>query len=343
MFYKVLSDRRLVNISILFMGLALLTFVLYQFQDFIRPFVIALILTFLFIPLTRLSRKGKMVVWGTTIVIAIGIIFLGTLLFGILINEVEDVDDGGYSLETTNNTLSQLFVGKELNLGAIKIDLNTVIKEDKILNYIYGLFGSFVDKVGNFFSQLMIVIIFLIFLLPSYDGIVTRYSESLTKKQANKFKKTVGEIENSIRKYLSIKSSISLVTAVLSGLIMFLFGVKYLVLFIFLTFVLNFIPSIGSIFAVLIVLGSQFLIAGFSTSLVFLGIILTMIQFTIGNIIEPKISGDMMNLSPIIILLSLFFWGAIWGLAGMFFSVPLTVTLKIILDNLLEFEGNAKA
>jgi predicted PurR-regulated permease PerM len=97
---------------------------------------------------------------------------------------------------------------------------------------------------------------------------------------------------------------------------------------------LNFIPNIGSVIATLFPLLIGFLQYGFSLRvlLVFAGLVVT--QFIVGNIVEPRTTGRSLNLSPMVILISLIFWGYIWGVVGMMLAVPLTSALKIFCENI---------
>ena len=101
-------------------------------------------------------------------------------------------------------------------------------------------------------------------------------------------------------------------------------------LFAVLTFFLNFIPSVGSIIAVLIPLPVIFLQFGYSWEFLALISAAAFIQFVIGNIVDPKLMGDRLGLHPVIILLSLLFWGFIWGVPGMFLSAPITSIIKLL-------------
>ncbi|MCA9487245.1 MAG: AI-2E family transporter, partial [Nanoarchaeota archaeon] len=166
------------------------------------------------------------------------------------------------------------------------------------------------------------------------DLSIARVCTELESRKSETFRNALLQIEESIRSYLGIKALVSLGTALGSGLVMFFFQVDYVLLFSLLTFFLNFIPNIGSFIAVAIVVLFQIFASGFSSSLFLLLALLVLVQIIFGNILEPKIAGKQLELSPIIILLSLFFWGTIWGIGGMLFAVPLTSIIKIVLQNI---------
>jgi predicted PurR-regulated permease PerM len=114
---------------------------------------------------------------------------------------------------------------------------------------------------------------------------------------------------------------------------MVFFGVKFAALWGLLIFMLNFIPTVGSIFAVIISLVVVLVQFGSLSYLLSIGVLLTVIQLLIGNVLDPRLMGRSLNLSPIVLLLALGFWGAIWGVLGMFLCVPFMVIMNIVLSH----------
>ena len=140
-------------------------------------------------------------------------------------------------------------------------------------------------------------------------------------------------VNRDIRKYVVIKGSASFATGILSYMVLFIVGVDFAALWGMLIFLLNFIPTIGSILAVIPpILLSLVQFEGLAKFLIVLSSLIS-IQVLIGNVLEPRLAGRSLNLSPLVILLSLVFWGKIWGIVGMFLCVPLTVMLNIVLAN----------
>ena len=141
----------------------------------------------------------------------------------------------------------------------------------------------------------------------------------------------VAEMDSKIRRYLMTKVITSALTGVLVGSILWLFGLEMALLFGFLAFILNFIPSVGSIVATLLPLPMA--LVQFDSSLAIVGIILIpgALQLAVGNAIEPRLIGEGLDLHPLTILLALIFWGLIWGIVGMLLAAPITAILKIIM------------
>jgi predicted PurR-regulated permease PerM len=130
------------------------------------------------------------------------------------------------------------------------------------------------------------------------------------------------------------KTIISLGTALVGMGILVLFGVDFVIICGLFIFLLNFIPNIGSVIASLFPLLLCFLEFGLSWKLPLLAACMVGLQMLFGNVLEPMLMGKGLNLSPLVVLLSLIFWGWVWGIIGMVLAVPLTATLKIIFEEI---------
>jgi AI-2 transport protein TqsA len=172
-------------------------------------------------------------------------------------------------------------------------------------------------------SQSVLILIFVIFLLLGAN-LRPRPKDSM-----------LGEVENQLRRYIIAKVSISALTGVLVGLILWLLDVDLAVVFGLMAFLFNFIPSIGSILATLLPLPVVVLDSDLSVSAAVLAIAIPgLIQFMIGLVIEPRVMGQSLDLHPVTVLLALIFWGTIWGLVGMLLAVPMTAIVKMILERM---------
>jgi len=144
----------------------------------------------------------------------------------------------------------------------------------------------------------------------------------------------IEEIQHKISKYVVVKLLSSLITGFLVAVILKIFNVELALMFAIVTILFNFIPSIGSIIATALPIPILFLQFGVQPQVFIILFLLAAIQFIIGNIIEPKIMGENMDLHPVTVLAFLIFWGLVWGVPGMFLAVPITAILKIILSRI---------
>ena len=132
-----------------------------------------------------------------------------------------------------------------------------------------------------------------------------------------------------MKKYLFTKTFISAATGICAYILLKIIGLEYASVWAFIIFVLNYIPTIGSILACALPIAYA-LISGETWHLAFLTTIaLVATEILFGNILDPKLTGKSLNISTLAILINLVFWGMIWGLAGMFFSVPILVAIYI--------------
>jgi predicted PurR-regulated permease PerM len=194
-------------------------------------------------------------------------------------------------------------------------------------------FSAFMSQhVGNIMTRLsaalmdllssaLMVLIFMFFLLLGDSA------KALPKSGV------WAQIESGIRNYIVAKTMISIITGATFGCVLWFFGVPLALVFGLLAFFLNYIPNIGPIIASLLPLPLILLHPDMSVFSMVVVIALTSgIQFVSGNVVEPKIMGDSFELHPVVILLTLMFWGMLWGIVGMFLATPITAAIKIFLE-----------
>jgi AI-2 transport protein TqsA len=174
---------------------------------------------------------------------------------------------------------------------------------------------------------------YLLFLLLEAHRLPNRVRTAFPGEGASQILEVAGRINVAIANFLKAKAQASLVLAVPVTLVLWLCGVKFPLLWGALTFLCNFIPYLGSIVAVAVPLAFAFLdlYPGWRPFAAAAGVIAT--HAVVTYLVEPAITSRAVGLSPLVILLSLAFWGQCWGLLGMFLAVPLTVVVKIVLEN----------
>jgi len=188
------------------------------------------------------------------------------------------------------------------------------------------------SQLGNLFMQSVIVGLLVIFMLFETLNVRDKVSRALENPAPSL--KRFSEFSLTLKRYLAVKTMISLATGVLVWLSCLIVGVEFPLLWGVLAFALNFIPNIGSALAaippVLLLLIAQ---DGGPFQAMLLASAYLVINFVLGNLIEPRVMGQALGLSTFVAFLSLVVWGWIFGAAGMLLSVMLTMTLKIALDS----------
>lgn len=188
--------------------------------------------------------------------------------------------------------------------------------------------------VVSFTSKLVLVIFYLVFLLLGKPYFKAKLQHAFDSERADHIADMLGAISKQIGTYLSLQVLISLATGVIVWLGLSWIGVDFAVTWGALAFFLNFIPNVGSILAsvppvlvALVQFNSIWPAVGTAAMLL-------TIQMTIGNVISPKVLGERLNLSPVVVLISLVFWGWLWGVVGALLSVPIASAIKIVCGNI---------
>lgn len=212
--------------------------------------------------------------------------------------------------------------------GIEKLDLPSLVNEIDLRAFFSGL----ANGIGTLLSLSGTVLVYLIFLLLEYRQFKKKIKYLFpNKKQREHFQKVITRINENAQTYFKIQSLISFATGFLVYLILLGFGIEFAAFWGILTFILNFIPVIGSVIATLLPLTFALVQIASFPIVIAIGILLSIVQITLGNIMLPRLMGKSLNLTPLIILLSLAFWGMVWGIPGMFLAVPIMVILNIIL------------
>jgi predicted PurR-regulated permease PerM len=199
-----------------------------------------------------------------------------------------------------------------------------------ISDTLFSTFGAFAGFLGN----AMLILFFTAFFLSGAMRIGSRINQAFSQKHTEKILHILNSILKNVQTYLSVKLLINLAISAIAVIILMFFNVDLALFSGLLFFVLSFIPNIGSIVATAFCLVICFLQYGLSWKLPGLALILISLQTLLGDIVEPLIMGRGLNLSPIVLVLSLIFWGWVWGLIGMILAVPLTATVVIIFENI---------
>jgi predicted PurR-regulated permease PerM len=304
---------------------------LVYFSSFLQPLILALMVWYLIYELRVAGgririRSRRLPMWLLTI-LAFTIVIL--VILGIveiitynlqLIRERSPVYLANLRIMLDN---IQQFPGFELVQQRIvqrieSFDFNPILTA--LLNGISGM-------AGNIF----LIIIYVAFLLAEQSMFAKKIGQVLGDPgRIQAFDRILSQVNSAVRTYVYVKTLMSFLTGILSYVVLLSFGVDFPVLWAFMIFLLNYVPYVGSFVATF--LPASFAVFQFQSFYVFIWIFLAIqvVQILVGNVLEPKVMGKTLNLSPLGVLLALTFWGMIWGIMGMILSVPITSILVII-------------
>lgn len=302
-------------------------------QNLLVPFVFALLLWFIMREMKQLMDqvgfiKRQVPSWVKSLLAACIILGVLGLISKVLSNSINSLA-ASYKDYEPNVTLMLHKVNTHLNIDLKEMmrGYSTELDLGKILG---SIFNSLTDVLGNAFMILLYVL--FIFLEEVYFQTKLRIAFSGSER----YEIIIGilnGIERSVGKYLSLKTLTSITTGILSYLVLLFIGIDTPEFWAFLIFLLNYIPTIGSLVATVFPATYCLLQFGeFTPGILALGLV-GAVQVLVGNIIEPKLMGNSMNISPLMTVVALTFWGALWGVTGMFLSVPITVIMIIALSH----------
>jgi|GEM_PF-274057 len=226
--------------------------------------------------------------------------------------------------------------------------------------------------LGSLFSTLgtlLLILLYMVFILLEREHFLYRLKKAYHPDHGRTIIAVINNIQKQTESYIVGKTIVSLMTGSLATLFLWIMGVKFCVIWGILTFLLNFIPNIGSIIATLLPLGMAAIQANpvfsFDTlhvipnlgdfiaaplpagmtvlqtvptfsamEIIGLGVALVAVQFAVGNVVEPRLMGQRLRLSPLMVFLSFILWGWLWGIPGMILSTPIMATIRIVLENI---------
>ena len=196
-----------------------------------------------------------------------------------------------------------------------------------------ALASRLVNIAADFLAEALVVVFYLVFLLLEVHRFPARIRGGFPPNQADHMLAIIGSINRAMTSYLRAKVVSSLVTALPVVAILWAFGVSFPGMWGVLAFVGNFIPYVGSLIAlVLPVLLALLELEPLWRPLAVVSLLL-LVQFVTNNFVEPRLTARAVDLSPLVVLIALAFWGLCWGAVGMVLAVPLTVMLRIVWEN----------
>ena len=313
------SEARIRTVCLVIIAAVLGAMALMHLKPALIPFMLAVLLTYAVAPgvdfLTDRLRCPRIVAIGLALVIGFGAF---TLLAALVASSVGRLGEKAPEYQAHFQSLVERGAAW-LSAQGVQIDQAGI--GDKLKQSLpFEQWAAAAGKgITNIVSNTFLVLVFAVYLLLGH------------RSSADGKAPLRAAIESRIERYVTMKVALSAATGVAVWLILAVLGVDLALVFGVLTFVLNFIPNIGSLIAMalpvpIVVFGD------YSAAVVVLAIVLPgTVQMLVGNVIEPKIMGDSLELHPVTILLALVFWGILWGIPGMLLATPITAVAKILM------------
>lgn len=333
---KLVNFARPIFLLLLVLTVIVLAAVLKVTGTFLVPVTIAMFVSLVFEPLiVTLNTKFK-IPWIAGIFIVLTLVIVSVwIIASLLLSSIRTIIDLYPRYEERFTVIYKTIAG----LFALPYNAESTLFQNlwgqlgirqTLRNFAFSLSNSLIV----FFKDLLLVLLFAVFFLLDLRYLRQKLDFAFGDGSKGKAALIITDIIQQVTRYMSVKFFISLLTGVLIFLGTFAVGMGFPILWGFLAFILNFIPNFGSILSG--VLTSVFALVQFwpqPAPVVFVAVLMCAVNFILGNIIEPRVQGRHLGLSPFIIIVSLSFWGWLWGFTGLILAVPMMVILKIICEN----------
>jgi predicted PurR-regulated permease PerM len=329
-----MRDTKLTLILLGVLAFIALGFVLHQLQPILLPFVVAVFLAQIFAPLNAALRKRRMPavlsILIVLVVVTIALLIFSWVLYTSAQSFTEALPKYQARLQGMLDEISAWLAASFPRLAAQveQYHWEQAVEVSSVTGFAAAMVGSFLV----FFNDAFLILLFLVFLLSGSEAFPGKLRQALAMEHAERLGTVMRNVRAQVRKYLLTKTLVNLGIGALVALLFAAFGVDFSLFWGLVTFLAHYIPSIGAVISV--ALPTAFLFLQFSPGTALLIALLNAaLQFVIGNAIEPRIMGTSLNLSPLLVLLALIFWGWLWGPWGMVLAVPITSMIKILCEN----------
>ena len=311
------ENSKFITFSLFIIALVAFAFALNFTKPIMIPFVLALLIRILIDPIIDFQTENLHVHRIVAVFVSLLlIVFLFIIIVPFIVGSVATFLGSADDYNAKVLLLLDIIISE---LQKFEIQINREVIRDSFLSLPFLDWASAIlSNSANIISKFFLVVIITLFLL------LGRKSKETSKEW--------DQIIDNVKKYIFTKFITSTATGILTGMIYWFLGLELALIFGTMTFLLNFIPVLGSVIAVIIPLPVALLQYNDPSFIVYVILFPTIVHIIIGNIIEPKIFGEAFGLHPITIILSLIFWGMIWGMMGVLLAAPITAIIKIAFE-----------
>ncbi|MGD1946824.1 MAG: AI-2E family transporter [Croceivirga sp.] len=329
------------NLAYSVIGIGGILSVLILGESILIPFVYGIILWFLGryfknvlhkIPFLKKYVPNWLINTFIFVIIVFGVSTLSRLINNNIASLLENSETYQANLDTVLNQIN----------SALQVDLSQEISKS-LDNFDYtSILGNIANALSGALGNLIMILLYAVFLFSEEVSLSQKIKKlfSSTEKY-QQISTMLSRINDTFSDYIRLKTYLSLLTGFVGYVFLSIMGVDAALFWAFLIFALNYIPTIGSLIATLF--PAFFSLVQFGEIQPFIIILagLGIVQWFIGNVLEPRVMGKSLNLSPLVTVLALVIWGQIWGITGMLLSTPITVIMLIVFSQFKSTRGVA--
>jgi AI-2 transport protein TqsA len=308
-------------------------YMLLQLAPVLRPLLVAVFLAYVLMPYHSRLRKSV----GTPASIGIlagsttGVLLLLAFLTYASVLALSD------DMPRLQKRADELAVSVErlvaTNAPWAANDENGKTQQVHVTNVLSNAMRTVLSLAGDTLLEACVVALYLLFLLLEGSRFPDRVRRAYSKDRADEILQIAGQVNSAVVSYLKAKVKSSLLLTVPVGVVLWVIGVKFALLWAILTFLCNFIPYIGSVVAYSLPVSFAFLWFGLHWEPFVAAVALMLLHVGSASVLEPMLIGNAVGVSPLVVLGSLAFWGLLWGIPGMILAVPLTVVAILVMGH----------
>lgn len=313
--------------SLLFLAFVALTWSLHQTADILAPFALAVFVWLIIDAFAGwLDRLSPKIPYWLALSVALLTVVAG--IVGIVLIIADTAQDIARDAPRYQARLEEIFVWIKTVLRQPDLQISKLTQGINVRGFLSG----FAASVQGVVSEFSLIALYVVFLFVAQSSFSKKMDDLFPDPQKRRQALRVGaRIRTSVEKYVGVQTVISLMQTVISYIAMTALGLDNALFWALVIFILNYIPIVGGLAAVALPVLFAMVQFDSPTPIIILATALFGAQFIIGNTIQPKMMGDSMNLSALVVVLSLTLWSALWGGVGAFLSAPLTVIIMIIM------------
>jgi AI-2 transport protein TqsA len=309
-------------------------FLLKELAPILRPLLLAVFLAYVILPV-GVYVKGHVRggIGQLALLLGIGVVFAGLamLAYGDIIGLSHQVP---HLHERMKDIFAEVTAYTRQNIPQLADAIAGTAKVEEVgSSRLQQTLEGLANTTAGVFIEAIQVGFFLVLILFEARHFPLRMRDAFANGQAERMLAMAGNINAAIASYLKAKVKVNLVLAVPAMLVLWIFGIKFVILWGVLTFFTNFVPYLGSLVACALPISFGFLDLGVGWQPLAAALVLVGVHLSSAYLVEPAMTGKAVDLSPLVVLIALSFWGLCWGLVGMVLAVPLTAMLKIVLQN----------
>ncbi|MDH5367207.1 MAG: AI-2E family transporter [Cyclobacteriaceae bacterium] len=327
-----MKDTKTTNTLLLIIVIPLIFYLMKILSFIFIPLILSMFIAVLFLPLMRWLHERKVpkpVSILVVVLIVTGILKLGGELIQLSSSEILSVESSFF--EKAETKLVKLIVSTEEFFG-----IDRLKGENVLIHYFQNSstlknVGSTLDFVIDTLSMTLMTAFFVVLLLSESINFQKVLNSTIFNVEYSSVK-TFMKIENDIIKFVKVKFIISLFTGIGFSLACLFFDISFPIFWGLFAFSINFVQMVGSVISIILLSLFAFIEIEPTGTLFFFILTITAVQVVMGSILEPIFMGKTFSLNVITVLVMLMLWGYIWGISGLIMSIPITVFIKIILE-----------